>query len=170
MECNYVRKVTEGLFRKYSTLWQHKGESPITVSKISYTLARGPLNFEAIGFSLSSLYVNLALVLWVMIFNLQLVQLTMNLYWLCYCAVYVYAVHFCDIVWFFSRSESVQIFLKSSNVGIPLTIYTLSHFCVSPKPGPGFLMSYFLVLLMLFEVRGNCWFCWYWWNCWTSHA
>jgi hypothetical protein len=41
MECNCVRKITEGLFRKY---------------KISYTLAGGgSLNFEALGFSLSSL-------------------------------------------------------------------------------------------------------------------
>jgi len=31
MEYNCVRKITEGLFRKYSTLGQHKCESPITV-------------------------------------------------------------------------------------------------------------------------------------------
>jgi len=31
MECNCVRKITEGLFRKYSTLRQHKCESPTTV-------------------------------------------------------------------------------------------------------------------------------------------
>jgi hypothetical protein len=30
-------------------------KSPITVLKILYTLAGGPLNFEALGFSLSSL-------------------------------------------------------------------------------------------------------------------
>jgi len=29
MERICVRKITEGLFRKYSTLWQHKCESPI---------------------------------------------------------------------------------------------------------------------------------------------
>jgi hypothetical protein len=43
-ECNCERKMTEGLFRKYSTLWQHKCESPITLTvlKILYTLAGGP--------------------------------------------------------------------------------------------------------------------------------
>ena len=47
MEFNCVRKITEGLFRKYSTLWQHKCESPITVLKIWYSFAGGPLNFES---------------------------------------------------------------------------------------------------------------------------
>ena len=42
MECNCARKFTEGLLRKYSTLWRHKCESPITVLKILYTLAGGP--------------------------------------------------------------------------------------------------------------------------------
>ena len=51
MECNCVRKITEGLFRKYTTLWQHEWKSPITVLKILYTLAGDPLNFEALGFS-----------------------------------------------------------------------------------------------------------------------
>ena len=55
MEYNCVRKITEELFRKYSMLLQHKCESPITVLIILYTLAGGPLNFEALGFSLSSL-------------------------------------------------------------------------------------------------------------------
>ena len=59
MERNWVREITEGLFRKYSTLWQHKFESSITVLKILYTLTGGPL--EDTGFSLSSLYVNPAL-------------------------------------------------------------------------------------------------------------
>ena len=54
MECSYAREITEGLFREYSTLWQHKYESPITVLKIVYILAGGPLNFEALGFSLYS--------------------------------------------------------------------------------------------------------------------
>jgi hypothetical protein len=43
MECTWVMKITEGLFRKYSVL------------KILYTLAGGPLNFRA------SLYLNPAL-------------------------------------------------------------------------------------------------------------
>ena len=55
MECNCVMKITEAMFRKYSTLWQYKCESSITVLKIIYTLAGGLLNFEALGFSLSSL-------------------------------------------------------------------------------------------------------------------
>ena len=55
MECTCVRNITEGLFRKYSTLGQHKCESPITVLKILYTLAGGLLNIEALGFSLSNL-------------------------------------------------------------------------------------------------------------------
>jgi nitrous oxidase accessory protein NosD len=33
IESNCVRKITEGLFRKYSMLWQHKCESLITVLK-----------------------------------------------------------------------------------------------------------------------------------------
>ena len=55
------RKITEGLFRKYSTLGQNKCESPITMLKTLYTLTGGPLNFEALGFSLSSLQRNLEL-------------------------------------------------------------------------------------------------------------
>ena len=61
MECNCVRIITEGFLRKYSTIWQHKCESPITMLKILLYLAEGPLNFEAIGFRLSSSYVNPAL-------------------------------------------------------------------------------------------------------------
>ena len=53
-KCNCVRKIAEGLFRKYSKVWQHKCESPIIVLKILYTLVGGPLNVKAIGFSLSS--------------------------------------------------------------------------------------------------------------------
>ena len=41
--------ITEGLFREYSVLWQHKYESPMIVSEILYTLAGGPLYFEALG-------------------------------------------------------------------------------------------------------------------------
>jgi hypothetical protein len=33
MECKCVRKITEGLIRKYRTLRQHKCESPIAVLK-----------------------------------------------------------------------------------------------------------------------------------------
>ena len=42
MECNCVKKITEELFRKYSMLWQHKCESPISVLNILYTLVGGP--------------------------------------------------------------------------------------------------------------------------------
>jgi hypothetical protein len=42
MECNCVRKITEGLFRKYSTLWQHKCESLITVKNIIHLGQRPP--------------------------------------------------------------------------------------------------------------------------------
>ena len=55
MECSYAREITEGLFREYSTLWQHKYESPMIVSKALYTLVGGPLNLEDIVFILSSL-------------------------------------------------------------------------------------------------------------------
>ena len=55
MECNCVRQITEGLFRKYSTLWQNKCGSPITVLRMLYTFTGGPLNSEALVFSLSSL-------------------------------------------------------------------------------------------------------------------
>ena len=49
--CNFLkwsakfcaRKITEGLFRKYITLLQHKYESPITVIKILYTFAGDPI-------------------------------------------------------------------------------------------------------------------------------
>jgi len=61
MECNFERKITEELFRKYNTLRQHKCENPIIVLKILYTLAEGSLNVEALGFSLLSLKVNPAL-------------------------------------------------------------------------------------------------------------
>ena len=55
IECNCVREITEGLFRKQSTLSQHKFESLITVLKISNTLDGGLLDLEALGFSLSNL-------------------------------------------------------------------------------------------------------------------
>ena len=55
IECNCVWKFTEGLFRKYSTLRQHKSESPITVLRILYTLVGGALYFDALGFNLSSI-------------------------------------------------------------------------------------------------------------------
>ena len=42
MECNCVRKITEVLFRKYSTLWQHKCESLITVKNIIHLGQRPP--------------------------------------------------------------------------------------------------------------------------------
>jgi len=42
MECNCVRTITEGLFRKYSTLGQHKCESPITVKNIIHLGRRPP--------------------------------------------------------------------------------------------------------------------------------
>jgi len=48
MECNCARKITERLFREYSTLWQHNYESPMIMSKILYTLDGGPLTFEAL--------------------------------------------------------------------------------------------------------------------------
>jgi hypothetical protein len=41
-ECNCVRKIPEGLSRKYNTLRQLKCESPITGLKILDTLERGP--------------------------------------------------------------------------------------------------------------------------------
>ena len=49
MECNCVRQITEELLRKYNTLWQHKCGSPITVLEMFYTIARAPLNVEALG-------------------------------------------------------------------------------------------------------------------------
>ena len=52
MERNYAKKTTEGLLRKYSVLWEHMHESQVTVSKLLYTLARGPLHCEAIVVSL----------------------------------------------------------------------------------------------------------------------
>jgi hypothetical protein len=45
-----------GLFREYSVLWQHKYESPMTVSKVIYTLTGGLLNFEALGLSGTQIY------------------------------------------------------------------------------------------------------------------
>ncbi len=49
MECNCVRKITEGVFRKYSTLWQHKCESPMTVLKILCILGPRLQPIELIG-------------------------------------------------------------------------------------------------------------------------
>ena len=58
-----VKAITEGLFREYSALWQHKYESPMTVSKVLYILTGGHLKFENVGLSLSSLQVNPALLI-----------------------------------------------------------------------------------------------------------
>ena len=72
MEYNCVRKITEGLFRKHSALWQHKWKSNNNV-KILYTWFGGQLNFEALGFSLSSLQlVNPALFLTFSIHTVQM--------------------------------------------------------------------------------------------------
>jgi hypothetical protein len=46
MKC--ARKITDGLFRKYSTLWQHKCESPIAVLNILHTLVASPLNCDTL--------------------------------------------------------------------------------------------------------------------------
>jgi hypothetical protein len=40
MECNCVRKITEGLLRKYSTLWQHRCEKSNNSVKKSIHLGR----------------------------------------------------------------------------------------------------------------------------------
>ena len=42
MECNCVKKITKGLFRKYSRLWKHKCESPITIKNIIHLGRRPP--------------------------------------------------------------------------------------------------------------------------------
>jgi hypothetical protein len=57
VESSYAREITEGLFRECSTLWHHKYESPMIVSKALFTLTGGPLNLEDLVFILSSLYV-----------------------------------------------------------------------------------------------------------------
>ena len=45
MECNCVRKITEGLLRKYSTLWQHRCEKSNNSVKKSIHLGRRPPKF-----------------------------------------------------------------------------------------------------------------------------
>ena len=45
MECNCVRKITEELLRKNSTLWQHKCESPNNIAKNNIHLSRRPPKF-----------------------------------------------------------------------------------------------------------------------------
>ena len=45
----------ESTVRYDSIIKRHKRESPITVLKILYTLVVGPLHFEALGLSLTSL-------------------------------------------------------------------------------------------------------------------
>ena len=52
---NVQGKLLKGCFESTVRYDSIKCESPITVKKILYTLVGGPLNFEAIGFSLSSL-------------------------------------------------------------------------------------------------------------------
>ena len=54
LEYKCPKTITEG-FRDYSALWQHIYERPMTGSTILYTFARGPLDLEALGFSLPSL-------------------------------------------------------------------------------------------------------------------
>ena len=51
--------------REHSALWQHMYvyEGPTTVSKVLYTLAGSPPTLEALGVSLSRLWVNPTLVL-----------------------------------------------------------------------------------------------------------
>ena len=59
--CSFARNITEGLFREYIALSQHMYESQMTVLNVLHTLTGGPLDFKALGFSLSILYVNPAL-------------------------------------------------------------------------------------------------------------
>jgi len=104
--------------------------------------------------------------------------------WPCYCTV-----HACVVIPFWGSMWSFQVeanlcrfvviclflycLIKISNyqkgrVWIPLTGLKLPHFCVCPKPGPGFQRSNVMVFFFYFQclvVRGNCSFCWYWWNC-----
>jgi hypothetical protein len=62
MECNCVRKTTEELLRKSTVRYDSISVNvQIRVLKILYTLTGGPLNFEALGFILSSQYVYLEL-------------------------------------------------------------------------------------------------------------
>ena len=42
---------------------------------------------------------------------------------------------------------------QERGVWIPLTGLTLPHICACPMPGPGFLMSYVVILLMFSELR-----------------
>jgi hypothetical protein len=57
MECNCVKKFTEGLFREYKYEWQHKYESTINKNRAKNNIHLGwsPLYFEVLSFSLSSL-------------------------------------------------------------------------------------------------------------------
>ena len=48
-----LEQITEGLFIDFSALWWYMYEMPMTVPKILDTVARGPLGFEALGFSLT---------------------------------------------------------------------------------------------------------------------
>jgi hypothetical protein len=50
---------TEGLSREYSALWQQEYKSPM--ARILNTFVGGPINFQLLDFSLSSLQVNPAL-------------------------------------------------------------------------------------------------------------
>ena len=44
--------------------------------------------------------------------------------------------------------------IKRERVGIPFTSLTVSHFCASPKPGPGFPILYVVDFVCVFsELR-----------------
>jgi hypothetical protein len=47
----------------------------------------------------------------------------------------------------YQEKEGWDPIIKRRKVGIPLSILTLPHFCACPKPGPGFLTAYVVILL-----------------------
>ena len=99
---------------------------------------------------------------------------------LTHCTVHVYVlIQFCDsncdLFWVEVTLWRFTIvcfhWIKRGRVGIQWTVWTQSHFCAWPTPGPGFQMSVIycgLFYVQWFVVRGDCSFCLYWSNCWPS--
>ena len=94
---------------------------------------------------------------------------TTSIHWPCYCTVHVYLViHFCDSMWSFWVAANLWRFfllfvyicivigdpiIKRESDWIPLISPALPHFCICPKPLPGFPRSYIMAFFLFIELR-----------------
>jgi len=101
-------------------------------------------------------------------------QFTTSIHCPCYCTVHVYVVIHIDanlcrfVLSFVCMYCRWRISYQKRRVGVPLTGFTLPHFCACPNPGTWFSIVICRGLLVFSEFSSNdseCLFCWYWWNC-----